>query len=99
MDDLVDPLEGGPDPALVADVADDQLDLGIELGRTPAVGMDLGDEAVQRPDPMAALQQGRARCRPTKPAPPVIRMVSVTGSAPRRKRSAPWRIPSLAGLA
>ena len=64
VDDRIDTVHGAGDGVAVADIADLQLDLGVEIGRALAAGMHLRVEVVQRADGVALGQQRIAEMRP-----------------------------------
>ena len=63
MHDVVDALERGRHGLVVADVADAQVDLGVEVGGPLARRVHLGVEVVERPHLVAARQQGVGQVR------------------------------------
>ena len=63
MHDVVDAVERGCNGLVVADVADPQLDLGVEVGGALTRRVHLGVEIVERPHLVAARQQGVGQVR------------------------------------
>src|SRR5690606_12804120 len=65
--DLVDVLQGVKNGGLITDVADHQLYVGCQFYGSFALGVDLLDQAVEHPNPIAALKQGLGQVAADEP--------------------------------